>query len=205
MSDIFVYEWHELTKGCRLTVKLIIQAIVLAIIAGFGPDLILMLMGHGSDVYIYQFRFMAIAIPVIIGVSVISYRNNPVADVTTSSLTIDRDVVRVTRHVISETGRRFFATWDSLEVKGFKIDELHRVIQIDAKWKVSAFCMKGKKPGSYVDSDVRSHPQTFQLAPEAFYTAIKYLREYDSYMTITNMTSEEYDQARPFIHKHYEF
>lgn len=203
MNNVFTYEWHELTKGSKLTAKLIIQATLLAIIVGLGPDLMLMLMGKGSDVYVYQFRFMIMAIPVIVAVSVISYRNNPVADITTSSLFIDGNIVKVTRHVISETGRRFFAVWDSIEIKSYKIDELHRIIQIDAKWKVSAYRMKGQKQGAYVDSDVRSHPQTFQLAPEAFYTAVEYLKEHYSDI-ISDMTPEEYEKARPFIHKHYE-
>lgn len=201
--DAFIYEWHELTKGRRLTAKLILQAVLLAVAVGFGPDLFLLFTGYQSDISIYQFRFMVVAVPVVVGVSVLSYWKNPVADVTTSSLVIDGDVVRVTRHVIAETGRRFFATWDSIEVKSYKIDELHRVIQIDAKWDVSAYCMKGKKPGSFVDSDVRSHPQTFQLAPEAFYTAVRYLQEHNPGM-VTDMSVKEYEQARPFIHKHYE-
>lgn len=203
MIDAFVYDWNELTRGRRLTIKLVLQAIVLAVIVGFGPDLILMLAGYGSEISAYQFKFMAVVIPVVVGVSVLSYRNNPVMDVTTSSLLIDKDVVRVTRHVISETGRRFFAVWDSMEVKGYRVDEVHRIIQVDAKWKVSAYRMRGKEPGSFVDSDIRSHTQTFQLKPEAFFEASAYLQEHCFNIT-SAMTKEEYEKAKPFIHKHYE-
>lgn len=203
MNDIFDYKWHELTKGRRLTANLILQAIILAVIVGFGPNLIPMLMGYGSDIYIYQFKFMIVAIPVIIVISVISYYNNPVTDVTTSSLSITHNTAKVTRHVIAETGRRFFVTWDSIEIMAYKINEFHRVIQIDAKWGVSAYRMKGEDAGAFVDSDIRTYPQTFQFTPEAFYSAVAYLREkYPDKMT--NMTKEEYEKAEPFIHKHYE-
>lgn len=203
MDEIFAYEWHELTKGRRLTVKLVLQAVILAVIAGIGPELLFLATGHGSVASMYELKFMMVAIPVIIGVSVISYRNSPVTDITTSSLLVDGDAVKVTRHVISETGRHFFATWDSLEVYAYRVDELHRVIQVDAKWKVSAFRMKGRKPGRFVDSDVRSHPQTFQMAPEAFYSLSAHLKEKCPDI-VSVMTPGEYERAKPFIHKHYE-
>lgn len=201
MDNAFIYEWHELTKGRRLTAKLILQAILLAVIVGFGPELVLMLMGYAPD--IYQMRYMIVVIPVVVIISVISYWNNPIAEITTSSLAIENNIIRVTRHVITETGRRFFAVWDSIEIKGYKVDEYHRVIQIDAKWSVSAYRLKGTDIGNFVDSDVRSHPQTFQFAPEAFYKATEYL-EKNHFDMITEMTAEEYEKAKPFIHKHYE-
>lgn len=203
MNKIFTYEWHELTKGCRLTAKLAIQAIILAIIVGFGPDLLLILAGYGSEVDAYQFRFMAIAIPVVVIISILSYRKHPVSDITTSSLQINDQKVKVFRHVIAETGRRFYVIWESVEVKNYKIDEFHRVIQIDATWNVTAYRMKGKEIGDFVDSDIRSHPQTFQITPEIFYEALTYLQEH-CFDLVLEMTPEEYEKARPFIHKHYE-
>lgn len=200
-EEPFVYEWRELTKARRITPKLILQAVVLAVIVGFVPDLVMYLMGH-SDVYAYQLRFMLVAVPMVVIISVMSYRNNPASDVTTSTLIIDGDIVKVTRHVIAETGRRFFVEWDSLEIKAVKADEMHRIIQFDARWKASAYKEKNGRYAGYVDSDVREHPQTFQLAPEEYYRAVKYLKEWGH--VITGMTTKEYKEARPFIHKHYE-
>lgn len=215
MNDIFSYEWHENTRRNRLTARLVLQAIVLAVIVGFGPDLLFLLIGYDSDLYIYQLCFMSIVIPVIIVTSVLSCYNSSITDVTTSSLVMKENTVKVTRHVTAETGRRFIATWDSLEIIAYKVDEFHRVIQIDAKWKASAYRVKRNRharsssdkfqyiQGSFVDSDIRSHPQTFQFTPESFYKATAYL-ERNCFEMMTEMTAEEYEKAKPFIHKHYE-
>lgn len=203
MSDAFTYTWHELTRGRRLAARSVIQAILLAIVVGVGPDLVLLLIGHNCNAPGYQLLFMAVAVPVILVISVLSYGNKPVTDVTTSSLIIANSLIRVTRYVISETGRRYYATWDALEVRGYKLDELHRVIQIDATWNVSAFRMKGKNPGPFVDSEIRSYTQTFQLKPESYYTAVDYLKTRCTDM-ISDMSPDEYEKAETFIHKHYE-
>lgn len=201
MEEPFVYEWKELTKAKRITPKLILQAALLAVIVGFVPDLVMYLAGY-SDVYVYQFRFMLVAVPVVVIISVMSYRSNPASDVTTSTLIIDRDIVKVTRHVIAQTGRRFFVEWCSLEIKEVKADELHRIIQFDARWKASAYKEKRGMAAGYVDADEREHPQTFQLAPEKYYKAVRYLKEWG--YVVKHMTTKEYKDARPFIHKHYE-
>lgn len=200
MNDTFIYEWHELTKGRKLTVKLILQVILLAVIIGLAQEFTFVIMGHTPD--IYHLQYMLGIILVVITVSIISYQKNPVTEVTTSSLTINGDVTQVSRHVITDTGRRFFAVWDSIEITGYKIDEFHRVIQINARWKVSAYKMKGKNVGDYVDSDIRSYPQTILLPPEDFYKALEHLNKTvpDKVMI---MTKEEYEKAESFIHKHY--
>lgn len=200
-EEPFIYEWRELTKAKRITPKLVLQAAVLAVIVGFVPDLAMYLMGH-SDVYVYQLRFMLVAVPVVVIISVMSYRSNPASDITTSTLLIDGDVVKVTRHVIAQTGRRFFVEWYSLDIKIVKTDEMHRIIQFNARWKASAYTEKKGKASRYVDAGIREHPQTFQLAPEQYYKAVEYLKECG--YKIEDMTAEDYYVARPFIHKHYE-
>lgn len=203
MNDVFTYEWHELTKGRRLTPKIVLQAVLLSIIVGFGPELVCTLLGYGSRIDVYQIRFMVVAVPVILAISILPYWKNPVNDVTTSSLTIDTDTVRITRHTISGTSRRLFVTWDSTEITECKFDELHRVIQLNGTWITSAYRMKGTKPGPFIDSFTRTQKQTFQLSPETFYKALDYLKEHYADI-VSPMDSEEYQNAKPFIHKHYE-
>lgn len=201
MTNRFTYEWHELAKKRKMNPKLLLQAFLLAIIAGFGPELVMTLMGRAPDMY--QLRFMAVVIPVVVILSVNSYYTRSAADITTSSLVFENDMIRISRHVTAETGRRFYAVWDSLEIKNIKIDEFHRVIQIDADWQVRAYRMKGTEVGRFVDIDERSYPQTFRLSPEAFYEARAHLEKY-CFDKISEMTNEEYEKAKPYILKHYE-
>lgn len=200
-GEAFIYEWRELTKARRVTPKLILQAVALAIAVGFVPDLVMYMLGH-SETYAYQFRFMLVAVPVVLFMSVVSVIKKPESDVTTSALVIDGDFVVVKRHVIAQTGRRFFVEWYSIGISAIKIDEMHRTIQFNAKWKVNAYRDKNGKAAGYVDSDVREHPQTFQLTPESYYEAVRYLEE--NGCRVEAMTEAEYEKARPFIHKHYE-
>lgn len=201
MTDRFTYEWHELAKKRKINPKLLLQAFLLAVVVGIGPELVLMLMGRALDVY--QLRFMMVVIPVVVALSVNSYYTQSAADITTSSLIFENDLVRISRHVTAETGRRFYAVWDSLEIKNIRIDEFHRVIQIDADWQVRAYRMKGTEAGKFVDVDERSYPQTLRLSPESFYDARAHLEKY-CFNKISEMTKEEYEKAKPFLLKHYE-
>lgn len=202
-NDTFIYEWHEPVKGHVISLKMILQAVGLAVVVGLGPELFMMLIGHGNDASVYQLRYMLVLIPVVLIISIISHKNGSRVDVTTSSLVIEDGVVKITRFVTAETGRRFFCEWSSLDLRQVCYDELHRVIQISAAWKVSAHKVKDKKPGAFIDSEIRDYPQTIQLAPEAYYTVIKYLQNNHNDI-LTEMSKDDYEAARPFIHKHYE-
>lgn len=199
----FIYEWHELIKGRRLTPKLIIQTIILAALVGFGPELICMAMGYGSDASVYQLRFMAAVVPIVLIISIVSYRREPTSEITTSTLCIDWADVKITRFVMSEKEHRFFVTWDSINISAIRMDELHRTIQIDGQWKVSAYEVKNGKQGRFIDSEVRAYPQTFQFSPEAYYEAVMYLEDNCPNM-LSELDEKEYQEAKEFIHKHYE-
>lgn len=199
----FIYEWHELIKGRRLTAKLILQAVILAVLVGFGPELVCMAMGYGLDTSIYQLRFMAAVVPIVLIISIISYRKEPTSEVTTSTLCIDGETAKITRYVMSEKEHRFFVTWDSLKITAIRIDELHRTIQINGRWRVSAYGVKKGKPGKFIDSEIRAYPQTFQFTPEAYYEAVLYLEETCPDL-LSELDEKEYREAKKFIHKHYE-
>lgn len=199
----FNYEWHELIKGRRLTGKLVLQAVVLAILVGFGPELICMALGYGSDASFYQLRFMAAVIPVILIISILSYRKEPTSEITTSTLNINGDRVTITRYVMSEKEHLFYVTWNSIRVRAIRLDELHRTIQIDGSWEVNAYRVKNGKPGPFIDSEDRIYPQTFQLTPEAYYDAVIYLKAVCPDL-LSKLSEDEYEIAKKFIHKHYE-
>lgn len=200
-KDPFIYKWPERTKARRPSWKLILQAVLLTLAVGFGPDLITYLAGYEPDIYPYKLYFMLLTVPVILISSIVSYRKSPASEITISSLTIYEDVITVTRHVIAETGRRFYVEWKSLKIKAVKIDDDYRVIQIDARWKASAYKEKHGKVRRYVDSDSREHPQTFQLGTRQYYAAVEYMKE-NGYK-IQQMTADEMEKAKPFLLKHY--
>lgn len=200
--DYFLYEWQELTRARRLSAGLILQCIFLALAVGFGPDLVMYLTGYCSDIYPYKLYFMLLTVPLILILSIQSYRKKPESDITTSTLFIEDDVVAVTRHVIAETGRRFFVEWESIGQAVIKRDDERHILQINAKWKASAYKDVHGKAGRYIDSDCREHPQTFLLKPEKYAEALEYLT--DNGYAVVMMTADELEKAQPFLHKHYE-
>lgn len=202
-KDPFIYKWPERTKARRPSWKLILQAVLLTLAVGFGPDLISYLVGYESHIYPYKLYFMLVAVPMILISSIISYRKSPVSDITISSLIIYEDVVKVARHVIAETGRRFYVEWESQQIDVIKIDDDRRIIQVVAEWRVNAHKERRGKVGKYVDSDIREHPQTFQLGTRQYYAAVEYMKE-NGYK-IRQMTAEEMEKAKPFLLKHYKW
>lgn len=197
----FIYEWHELTKARKVSWKLVLQCILLALAVGFLPDLVMYLFGYGSDIYPYKLYFMLLTVPLILYYSIKEYRKEPASDITVSTLTIDGDVVTITRHVIAETGRRFFVEWQSLSINSIKTDHEQCVLQINAEWKASAYKESRNKVGRYVDSDCRTQSQTLQLNKEKYHEAVNYLETNGHGML--SMTSEELEKAQPFLHKHH--
>lgn len=201
-DGVFLSDWQELVKGKRPTAGLIFEILAVALLAGIGPDVAVLAMGKGTDEVKIRVTIMMIVAVVVAIASVLSYMANPILGATVSTLAIGEDVVRITRHVVSDTGRRYFATWDSLFIEGCSIDEEHHVIQLAGSWKVSAYKMRGNEPGSYVDSEVRTQEQTFQMPADTFHVAVGYIKAHNPGI-IKKMTDEQYKKALPFIHKHY--
>lgn len=199
MDDVFIYEWQEPPKGYILTPKLIVHAVFLAAAVGLVHCMMFLFGGDKSSV-VYHAGFMAVAVPAAIVFSVLSCRKVPGS---MSSLAIYSEGVTVARHVVSETGRRYFAVWESLEITGWKYDEACRILQVNAEWDASAYRMRGGRPGRFVDSEVCRYPQTFLLDRKSFDSAMACLRAHCPDM-LSPMTPEEYEEALPFIHKHHE-
>lgn len=205
-SEAFIYEWNEPIKKQKITPMMILQAVILSTAISVIPVAMQFFSGgqdrHPAEIISWAV-LMAIMAPVIIMASV---RDS--GGVLPSALLIDRDgIVRITRYVTSDSGRQYFAVWDSLEWRQVRIRERECILQVDASWKVSAHKVKTgifhKKtvPGSFVDSDIRDYPQTFKLPAEDFGRVMGYLKNCS--IPVREMTVSEYEKAVPFLLKHH--
>lgn len=205
-SEAFIYEWNEPIKKQKITPMMILQAVMLSTAISVIPVAIQFFSGgqdrHPAEMISWAV-LMAIMAPVIIMASV---RDS--GGVLPSALLIDRDgIIRITRYVTSDSGRQYFAVWDSLEWRQVRIREKECILQIDATWKVSAYKVvkdifhRKTAPGKFVDSDVRDYPQTFKLPPEDFGRAMKYLKTCST--PVRDMAVSEYEKAVPFLLKHH--
>lgn len=203
MSNPFRYEWHEFTKGRRLSMRVILQAAMLSIAAGLGPDILLILIGSqkSADVFSWPIRIAFVALLTIAFIAMSDIHDPEAFIMTTSTLEIGTTVC-ITRHVTAKTGRQFFVEWESLKPPAFSLDEEHHILQINTEWDVRAYKRAGTKKGRFVDRETRNYPQTLQLSPEAFKNALTFLR--DQYPDkLQSMTPEAYEAAKLYILKHY--
>lgn len=205
-SEAFIYEWNEPIKKQKITPMMILQAVILSTAISVIPVAMQFFSGgqdrHPAEMISWAV-LMAIMVPVIIMASV---RDS--GGILPSALLIDQDgIIRITRYVASDSGRQYFAVWDSLEWRQVRMRDKECILQIDASWKVSAYKVKTgifhKKtvPGGFVDSDIRDYPQTFKLPAEDFSQAMKYLKK--CAIPVREMTVSEYEKAVPFLLKHH--
>ena len=199
MNDLFTYEWKEVLKTQKLSVKTFIQIMVLSFAVGLIPGILFADIRHETKLGVYCSIIMVFIIPVTV-IFLLLKDNGKKTGI--STLSMCKDNIMVSRHVISGTGRYYYAVWDLMEAKMCKIDWKHQVIQMDGKWEVTAYAVKkGGNPGRFIDSDIRSYTQTFQLPKEKFEKAVECLAKWG--YPIMKMTHIEYDEAVPFIRRHY--
>lgn len=205
-NEVFIYEWNEPARKQKITPMMVLQAVLLGTAFSIIPVVVRFLSGGYSWRSVELISWAALVVILIPAIIIISSHDSK--DVLSSALLIDRvGCVRITRYVTSDSGRQYFATWDSLEWRQIKMREKECILQIDATWKVSAYKVvkdifhRKTAPGKFVDSDVRDYPQTFKLPPEDFGRAMKYLKTCST--PVRDMAVSEYEKAVPFLLKHH--
>lgn len=143
MDEAFVYEWEELIKERKPMPIHVFEALLLTVIAGFGTSIHGFISGDGTA--IYQLIFTIIIIAAVFGFSLWKHKKRPDAEVTISSLMVDGDVIIMSRHVVSDTGRRYFTVWHCLGVEEINVEMGQHVIQVCGKWNISAYRVRGKR------------------------------------------------------------
>lgn len=198
MDDRFVYEWKESERRPRPGPRFLLEAIFLAAAVACASVLASYVPGQDPSLLWIQTAVTAVATAVIVAASIAYYVMGQPGKEQSELVMKGKDIL-ITRHVTSESGRKYIVTWATMDPRSIAVRRDKGILRIESVWTVTACRRKDRdKP---TDSSVRDYPQTLYLVPERFKEAVSYMDRHG--MELRDMTDKEYNDSLPFLSKHY--